>query len=95
MSDCERLARTGETPADWATDLAITIIADAFARRHNDAAELIAARLRLVRQEGVCQGAQETAAAIEQSFVVKVSPALQREYVADVQEHGIDGWDPR
>lgn len=95
MSDCERLARTGERPADWASDLATTIIADAYGYRYTDAVGLIAARLRLVRQEGVVEGARDTAAVVDSLFKsTPASPALQREYQRDVEEHGIDGWGP-
>lgn len=58
MSDVQ----THEKPAaeaDWATDLAITIIADVHRYPYAGALELVAARLRLVEQNGKVHAARE------------------------------------
>lgn len=45
--------------ADWATDLAITIIADVHRSSYTDAVGVITERLRLVRVQGMCHSLDE------------------------------------
>lgn len=93
--DCERLARTGEKPADWASELAARIIADAFAHRYTEAEGLIAARLRLVRAEG-----EAIALEVASRLISKPAPtsytardaALQRECQRDHDTERAHGW---
>jgi hypothetical protein len=72
------------TEADWATDLANTICADVMGRRGTvkQTVDLIAARLRVLRNEGVGEGLAQAREAV----------ALQKEYQRDVEEYGMDGW---
>jgi hypothetical protein len=53
--------------ADWATDLAITIISEAH-QPYFDAVELIATRLRYVRAQGVCDGVEKCQMAVKAAF---------------------------
>lgn len=95
--DCERLARTGEQPADWASDLATTIIADAFGRRYTDAVGLIAARLRLIKAEGEAMGIDRVSGLIApippvSSYTARDAATLQRQFQADHDDERAHGW---
>lgn len=95
--DNDRLARTGETPADWADQLALDICADVQGRRHKEALSLVASRLRLVRCEGEGEGLRKAAQAIASPIstsLPSLAATLQRDYQLDVDERGIDGWGP-
>lgn len=97
MADCERLARTGEQPADWATDLATTIIADAFGRRYTDALGMIAARLRLIKAEGEALGLEIASGLLAEmprpkSYTSRDAATLQRQFQADHDQERAHGW---
>lgn len=95
MTDCERLARTGEPALDWANELAAEIIADAFKWRYTTAEGLIAVRLRLVRAEGEAIGLEVASGLITKPPAPKSysdAAALQRECQRDHDEERAHGW---
>lgn len=93
MTDCERLARTGEPALDWANELAAEIIADAFKWRYTTAEGLIAVRLRLVRAEGEAIGLEvaSTLFPAPKSYTAR-DATLQAEHQADHAEERAHGW---
>lgn len=82
-------------PADWANLIAeelIAIVHHTPNLRYTDAEQLIAARLRELRREGVIAGAKEAEKVVREAFR---QGTLHREYTADVAEYGADGWGGR
>lgn len=53
---------------DWADELALTIVREARTYGLDDACGLIAARLRLVREQGICFGIDETRGVVDAVF---------------------------
>lgn len=76
---------------DWADKLALEIALDMQRLGTRHACELTAARLRLVKCQGVYEGADGTAKEVER-LMRESRSVQQREHAADVEEHGIDGW---
>lgn len=87
------MTNADDNPAgDWADRLAVEIAIDLQSYGTREACGLIAARLRAVKGEGKLEAAQEAQQLIQLALR---NPVLQREYQRDVEENGIDGWDPR
>lgn len=79
---------------DWADELAADIIADIRSRRHKEAAELTAARLRLVMIRGEVTAAFKACEIVKQELAYggPSQATLQREHQADVDEEREHGW---
>ncbi len=74
---------------DWSDELAMQIIADVHGNNFMNARKIIAGRLRVIQET-------ETQAVFARMRLMAARTTdEQREYAADVEENGIDGWDPR
>lgn len=96
MTDCERLARTSEIPADWADRLALEIALDMQRMGTRAACGLTAARLRLVRAEGEAKGLDVATGLIAgipapKSFTAR-DAAVLREGQLDHDQERAHGW---